>query len=90
MILKGPNGVILIPETPRAHWKHSDGVPCGCWEGEGDAVLCLCGVAYQPAEVAEFSNFRCYDCGARVFAFPLVTTGTQTQKERRENVNPAL
>lgn len=56
------------PTTPKAHKKHTDGVPCGCWTGTGSSISCRhCGASYELAEVQSFPRWQCYDCGASVY-----------------------
>jgi hypothetical protein len=53
--------------TPKAHKKHTDGTPCGCWTGQKNATSCrYCGACYDALEVVEFAVFRCYDCDGGV------------------------
>jgi len=53
--------------TPKAHKKHTDGIPCGCWTGQKNVTSCRwCGACYDALEVVEFRVFRCYDCGGGV------------------------
>ncbi len=58
--------------TPRAHARHTDGVPCGCvTDLSRPAVLCQwCWAAYVPEEIVEFPVWRCYDCGGGVDTNP--------------------
>jgi len=58
--------ITFDPRTPFSHAKHTNGVPCGCWVGEGDAIICSCGAAYIRQEVETFGTFICYDCGRTV------------------------
>lgn len=54
-------------KTPKAHKKHTDGIPCGCWTGQKNVTICRwCGACYDAWEVVEFAVFRCYDCGGGV------------------------
>jgi hypothetical protein len=52
-------------KTPDAHARHSNGIPCGCWDGElQPTVTCdFCGATYLLSEVLSFPVWRCYDCG---------------------------
>ena len=48
---------------PKDHKTHGADEPCGCWTGEGDAIVCpTCGAAYQPEAVKHFPRWHCYDC----------------------------
>ena len=72
MPAQGPVDV-NVRHTPRAHAKHKDGVPCGCWTGEETerTTSCpMCGATYQLSEVLSFLLWRCYDCSAGWFTSP--------------------
>lgn len=54
--------------TPKDHQNHEPGEPCGCWLGEGEAIVCRgCGAAYLPFNVKHFPRWHCYDCEALVW-----------------------
>ena len=64
--------------TPKAHIAHNSGIPCGCVEdiaAPGTYIDCkICGAAYHWEEASSFPLFRCYDCGAGVYASPRLRT----------------
>lgn len=54
---------VPLPHTPRAHARHTNGIPCGCATELRGAMLCpLCAAAYDAMEVLSFVRWRCYDC----------------------------
>lgn len=70
---EAPQGAVPLdfrvsgPATPKAHKKHTNGVPCGCWTGGGSSISCrYCGASYELAAVQELPHWQCYDCGASV------------------------
>ena len=64
----GLQRLVSGPATPKAHKKHTNGVPCGCWTGTGSSISCrCCGASYELAEVQGFPRWQCYDCGASVY-----------------------